>query len=77
MIYFNTTVMELDYLIRIIWIIVFFLFAITLIFIWSKVLIISRKLTTISAIIKKSQELTAETSRLDSPDGQTQEPAKS
>lgn len=49
--------MDFDNIIRIIWIINFFFFALVLIFIWAKVLIISRRLKSITGNAKKSKDL--------------------
>ena len=65
--------MDSEHFIRIIWIIGFFLFSITLIFIWSKILIISKKMKTIDAIVKKIQEISQEAIKLDQPSGQPAE----
>ncbi|MDD5674251.1 MAG: hypothetical protein PHC61_08815 [Chitinivibrionales bacterium] len=59
--------MEVEHFIRIIWIIVFFLFSITLIFVWSKVLIISKKIKSIDLSIKKIRELSQETVKTEQP----------
>jgi hypothetical protein len=69
--------METEYFIRIVWIIGFFLFSITLIFVWSKILIISKKIKTISAIIKKIHEISQETVKLDQPPREPTENSKS
>jgi hypothetical protein len=69
--------MDFEPFVRIIWIIVFFIFSITLIFVWSKILIISKKIKTISATVKKIQEISQETAKLEQPASQTAENSKS
>jgi hypothetical protein len=55
--FFSDVVMEI---IRILWIVNFFLFLLTLIFVWSKLYSISQRMNDIISIIKKSDELFAE-----------------
>jgi hypothetical protein len=44
-------------LIKILWIVVFFLFSLTLLFVWSKLYIISKKAKTISSLLGEIESL--------------------
>jgi hypothetical protein len=44
-------------IIKILWIIIFFFFTLMLIFIWSKITLISNKIKKVSAVIDKAQEV--------------------
>ncbi len=46
--------------IRTIWVVNFFLFSLILLFVWSKVVIISKRVTQLLPLIKKVQELRSE-----------------
>lgn len=48
--------------IKVLWIIVFFIFTLILIFTWSKILVISRKLGIIINLIKKCDDIKAQDS---------------
>ena len=48
--------------IKILWIIIFFFFTLMLIFIWSKITLISNKIKQVSAVIDKSKEVSFYTS---------------
>ncbi len=49
--------------IKILWITVFFLFSLCLFFIWSKVLVLFRRIAVITALLKKCKEISGEGSR--------------
>ena len=57
--------MELIKIVRILWIVNFFFFALTLIFIWSKILIIAKKVKVITVLIRQSEVTVNEARQLD------------
>jgi hypothetical protein len=53
--------------VRIFWIINFFFFLLVLIFLWSKMYLISKKIKDLSATIKQSSEIQLETTQKENP----------
>ena len=47
-------------LVKILWVVIFFLFSLNLIFIWSKIYVISKRVQTLSAHLKKVASLEKE-----------------
>lgn len=55
-------------LVKLLWILIFFLFSLTLIFIWSKIYVLSKKLQELSDLLKKTSDLDRDILKLNRPE---------
>lgn len=49
--------------IKIVWVVIFFIFSLNLLFIWSKILTLFKRITTLYAILDSCEQITSEFSK--------------